>query len=349
MKKMPGSALFIRLAALLLAVVLLPAAALAEEAGSTGAEVEEIEVLSTPAASLPLDFTPGSPLKPENFSESVDENGNTVRVYQDSTIRVTLSEKRWFVPNSKDNKGSRIWMADVVISDPSQLRVASFDPEHDFSSVKRTGSVARGAEAVNAVTAINGDSWGAGNEKHNFGIVYRQGQLFSSRLDDSGRYAMDLLVVDMDGNFHGIHAAKAGDLDDPSVFEGRPVMDVFSFGPILVENGQVVTDYFGTDREPGAGGTWMKMLSDEPAQRAAICQVGPLHYLLVTGEKYYENRGLTLPEFAECIASLGVQFAYNLDGGQSSILYYPGLGKVNVPKLKNRDLWDFIYFASAEQ
>ena len=46
------------------------------------------------------------------------------------------------------------------------------------------------------------------------------------------------LIIDENGDFHGIHAAQAGDLDDPFTFEGKKVMDIFSFGPILVEDGE---------------------------------------------------------------------------------------------------------------
>ena len=108
--------------------------------------------------------------KEEGFSESVDENGNTVYVYEDSTIRVVASETRWFVPDEpKDKTGTQIWMADVTIADPSQLRTASTDalkkggdhPLGDFSDSSKTEDVAKLAAVYNAVVAINGDSWGA--------------------------------------------------------------------------------------------------------------------------------------------------------------------------------------------
>lgn len=352
MKNNSGFCRFSRILACLLLLCLIPAFA-----SGSGMEVEEVDLKTPSEYALPIDFSAGSVLKQECWSESKDENGNTVRVYEDSTIKAVLYQIRWFVPDSKDRQGTTVWIADVTVSDPSQLRVSSFDGP--FEKPSQAGDIAVAAARMNAVVAIDGDSWGAQKaEKHNLGIVFRQGRLIEKpepRLDDSGKFMMDLLLIDMDGNFHGIHAARKGDLDDPSVYEGHQIMDVFTFGPILVEDGQALTDYQGTDKQRGyKGGCWIKMLSDETAQRAAICQVGPLHYMLVVSEKYYENRGLTLPEFAECLAAQGVQFAYNLDGGQSSILYWPGAGKngngkVNVPKLDNRPLWDFIYFASAEK
>ena len=74
----------------------------------------------------------------------------------------------------------------------------------------------------------------------------------------------------------------------------------------------------------------MKMLSTEDAQRVAVCQVGPLHYMLVASANDRGNTGLTLREFADFLVSKGVQFAYNLDGGGSSTMVFNG-AVVNVP------------------
>ena len=258
---------------------------------------------------------------------------------------------RYYLSEKNDKTGTDIWIADITVSDPSQLRTASFDDEYNFVSKRRQGKIVELAKSVNAIVALNGDSWGAKEEKHNFGVVFRQGQLIESRLDDKGNYRMDLLIIDENGDFHGIHAAQAGDLDDPFTFEGKKVMDIFSFGPILVEDGEAVEDYQGVDRNAKKkDGYWMNMRSDEDAQRIAVCQVGPLHYMLVASANDRGNTGLTLRQFADFLVSRGVQFAYNLDGGVSSVLYYHGTGKVNLKSVKQgRSLWDIIYFATAEK
>ena len=345
MKKDQGFRRFLRFFSALLALCLLPAAGLAE------AVVEDVEVTGPLEYALPIDFSPAPAPKEEGFSESKDEAGKKVRIYEDSTIRVVLSETRYYLTEKKDKTGTDIWMADIVITDPSQLRTASFDDGYNFVSKRRQGKVVELAKSVHAVVALNGDSWGAKEEKHNFGVVFRQGQLIENRLDEKGNYRMDLLIIDENGDFHGIHAAEAGDLDDPYTFDGKKVLDIFSFGPILVENGEAVEDYQGVDRSAKKkDGYWMNMRSDEDAQRIAVCQVGPLHYMLVASANDHGNTGLTLRQFADFLAAQGVQFAYNLDGGVSSVLYYHGAGKVNLKSVKQgRSLWDIIYFASAEK
>ena len=345
MKKDQGFCRFLRFFSVLLALCLLPAAVLAE------AVVEDIEITEPREYALPVDFSPAPAPKAEGFSESKDEAGKKVRIYEDSTIRVVLSETRYYLTEKKDKTGTDIWMADIVITDPSQLRTASFDDGYNFVSKRRQGKVVELAKSVNAIVALNGDSWGAKEEKHNFGIVLRQGQLIESRLDEKGNYRMDLLIIDENGDFHGIHAAEAGDLDDPYTFEGKKVLDIFSFGPILVENGEAVEDYRGVDRSAKKkDGFWMNMRSEEDAQRIAVCQVGPLHYMLVASANDHGNTGLTLRQFADFLVAQGVQFAYNLDGGVSSVLYFHGAGKVNLKSVKQgRSLWDIIYFATAEK
>ena len=351
MMKWLGRFLSVMLSALLLVLCLLPAAV----AESGDVVVEDVQLSGSVDYALPLDFSIPPAPKDAGFSESKDENGKPVRVYEDSTIRVVLSEERYYLTEKNDKTGTDIWMADVTITDPSQLRTASFDDHLDFSSANskkaRKGKVVTLAKHVNAIVALNGDSVGAKEEKGNFGVILRQGQLIENNLDEKGKYRMDLLLIDEFGDFHGIHAAQAGDLDDPMTFEGKKVIDVFSFGPILVENGEAVEDYQGVDRSVKTrGGFWMNMRAEEDAQRIAVCQLAPLHYLLVASANDHGNVGLTLRQFADFLVTKGVQFAYNLDGGVSSVLYYSGAGKVNLKNTKQgRDLWDIIYFATAEE
>ena len=316
-----GRFLSVMLSSLLLVLCLLPAAV----AESGDVVVEDVQLSGSVDYALPLDFSIPPAPKDAGFSESKDENGKPVRVYEDSTIRVVLSEERYYLTEKNDKTGTDIWMADVTITDPSQLRTASFDDHLDFSSANskkaRKGKVVTLAKHVNAIVALNGDSVGAKEEKGNFGVILRQGQLIENSLDEKGKYRMDLLLIDEFGDFHGIHAAQEGDLDDPTTFEGKKVIDVFSFGPILVENGEAVEDYQGVDRSVKTrGGFWMNMRAEEDAQRIAVCQLAPLHYLLVASANDHGNIGLTLRQFADFLVTKGVQFAYNLDGGVSSVL-----------------------------
>ena len=56
---------------------------------------------------------------------------------------------------------------------------------------------------------------------------------------------------------------------------------------------------------------------------------------------------MTLRQFAEYVATLGVENAYNLDGGNSAALIYLGEKITSVDDRDHRPLSDIIYFASA--
>lgn len=345
--------LFFRLFALLAALVILPLCAPAEEAAGSDSAVEEIPSVEVADAypwalgdyKLPIDFTPGAEPNPAGYSETKDAKGKPVYTYEDSTIKVTVAQ----FPYLK----TIVYVADIEISDPSQLRTVSMD-KGDFSQGARAKAESkvfiRQAERMNAIIAINGDSTYA-DEKRKHGIIFRQGVHVDTRykLDEKGKHRMDLLLIDENGDFHGIHSAQGGDLDDPSVYEGKKIFNVFSFGPILVEDGVALTDYLGADtNDRKYNGTWMDMRSMDGRTRMAIGQVGPLHYkLFASVGNYGGHTGLTLPQLGEFIASQDVQIAYNLDGGDSARMIFNGK-QVNPKTGDPRALWDMIYFASAE-
>ena len=57
---------------------------------------------------------------------------------------------------------------------------------------------------------------------------------------------------------------------------------------------------------------------------------------------------MTLQDFAALVSDQGVQTAYNLDGGDSVLLYFNGRIVNEKPSQGTRKLQDVIYFVSAE-
>lgn len=108
-----------KLIALLMTLMLLPCAALAEE-----------------AAALPIDFTPGHVADPANFTEGG---------YEDASITVAM-ERIW-VDNAHFN------VARVKIADASQLRTTLANP----SNTNKTNRISTIAKDNNAIVAIGGD------------------------------------------------------------------------------------------------------------------------------------------------------------------------------------------------
>jgi len=74
---------------------------------------------------------------------------------------------------------------------------------------------------------------------------------------------------------------------------------------------------------------------------------GSLEYVAVAcaGPRGH-NTGLTLDEFSRLVYEQGVENAYNLDGGNSTMMMFQG-SYVNTGDLGNiRDISDIIYFVS---
>lgn len=82
--------------------------------------------------------------------------------------------------------------------------------------------------------------------------------------------------------------------------------------------------------------------------RTAIGIIDNLHYVFVVSDgRTEESEGLSLLELAEFMDGLGVETAYNLDGGGSSTMYFNG-EVMNTPttngrSIKERSVSDIVY------
>ena len=82
--------------------------------------------------------------------------------------------------------------------------------------------------------------------------------------------------------------------------------------------------------------------------RTAIGMVEENHYVFVVSDgRTSQSQGLSLYKLAEFMESLGVQTAYNLDGGGSSTLWFNGQ-VVNNPttngrQIQERSVSDIVY------
>ena len=274
---------------------------------------------------LPVDFSSG---KKPKVSGYIGEN-----TYTDSTISVSVGTGTW--------KNTDYWYADITVKDPSQIRTLAASIDGSFREVGQFDAE-RLADRSNAVLAINGDYYSS-SEKRGLGYIVRQGILYQNNLerpDKNEPLLMDILVINEDGDFIGLHQPTKDTVF--SLIRGKRALNTFAFGPILVEGGRIVEDFYGADR-------WFDMDWNKPHQRIAICQVAPLQYKVVCcAGPYLKDAGLTIREFARLVASLNVLTAYNLDGGDSTIIWFNGK-KINDFGYKSqRKLTDIIYFASAE-
>jgi exopolysaccharide biosynthesis protein len=238
----------------------------------------------------------------------------TEDTYRDENIRVTVTEER--VGSTSG------YLADVELSSAEYLKTAFAENTYGRNVTDKTSSI---AESVNAILAVNGDFYGSRQS----GYVIRGGTLYRSAENSE---AEDLVIYG-DGSFEIIRESEvsAGDL----VAGGA--RDVLSFGPALIENGEIAVT---PDDEVG------RAKASNP--RTAIAVIDDLHYLFVVSDgRTAESEGLSLYELAAFLRSRGVRTAYNLDGGGSSTMVFNGR-VVNNPTsggkgTKERSVSDIVY------
>ena len=223
-------------------------------------------------------------------SVSVVEGGTVIGQYSDSKTSITLKQYREY--------DSNIYVADVTVSDASDLKTALANNTYGRNITDTTSDMAKNN---NAVLAINGDYYGARQS----GYVIRNGKLYR---DTSGN--RDALVIQKNGEFKFISESETSASD--LLQDGA--LQVFSFGPVLLNNGEISV---GENDEVG-----MAMASNP---RTAIGYLGNNHYVFVVSDgRTSESAGLSLYELASFMKELGVKDAYNLDGGGSSTMVFKG-------------------------
>ncbi len=247
----------------------------------------------------------------ENTSSSPVTTENS---YSDGNISITLTEYRKY--------DTTIYVADVQITSVSDLKTAFADSSYGRNITEKTSDI---AEDVNAILAVNGDFYGAQES----GYVIRNGVLYR---DTAAEDRQDLVIYE-DGSLEVVEESEvtAQELLDKGAWQ------VLSFGPGLVENGEIAVS---ENEEVG------KAMASNPRTALGVTEDG--HYLFVVSDgRTSESEGLSLYEMAEFMQSLGAVTAYNLDGGGSSTMYFNG-EVVNNPttsgrSIKERSVSDIVY------
>ena len=218
-------------------------------------------------------------------------------------------------------------ISEIKISHPSQFRRHILDSTFDGPMLAIPSEM---APAVNAVVGTSADHY----RGRRAGIIVYDGEV--KRIDRPQH--IDVCYVDLNGDLHFSYRGQLLDRESAQKFvDDNQISFSIAFGPILVDN--------GVRCEPPA--YQLGEVNDRYA-RAALCQMGPLHYLVVAAniEAGYWNH-LDIHQFAEKIAAFGCEKAYTLDGGNTASI-------VMNNKLINRTTFgyerlqgDLLYFCTA--
>lgn len=250
-------------------------------------------------------------------STTSSNTGTVIGTYSDSKSKITVTQYRAY--------DSNIYVADVEVTDGTSILSAFANNTYGRNITDTTSDM---AEENNAVLAINGDYYGARQS----GYVIRNGVVYRSQ----GSNGEDM-VISKDGSLSFI---SESDTTTDSLLQ-KQAWQVLSFGPVLVENGEVAVS---ENDEVG-----MAMASNP---RTAIGTVAKNHYLFVVSDgRTSESAGLSLYELANFMKSLGATNVYNLDGGGSSTMVFQG-EVVNNPttngnKISERAVSDILYIGKS--
>ena len=252
-----------------------------------------------------------------NATES-SESAKTVTdsSYKDSNVDINITTVR------KNN--TTVYVADVKLSDSSYLKTALAYDSFGTNVTEATSSMAGNN---NAILAVNGDYYGADRS----GYVIKNGVIYRNTVRSDSEYP-DLAVY-KDGSFKIIYETEV--TAEELLADG--VVNLFAFGPSLVENGEISVDKNTEVRQA---------MTKNP--RTAIGIVDKNHYILVVSDgRTNESEGLSLYELAEVLKEYGATTAYNLDGGGSSTMYFNG-NIVNNPttnghRISEREVSDIVY------
>lgn len=280
--------------------------------------IEHVEAVVTPNTVTATTTTTAQKTSSSSTTQAQSDDWN----YEDDKEKIQIQK----VQSGSGSDTVTYYVADVTFkNDTPNLLTALAKNEFGTNITQDTSTI---AENNNAVFAINGDYYGFRSD----GVTIRNGTLYR---DEPARDGLALLS---NGTLQTYNEEETS--SDALLAEG--VTNTWSFGPILLQNGEIAGDFSNVSIDKNFGNRSIQNANP----RTGIGMIAPNHFLfiVVDGRSSGYSRGMTLTEFANLFESLGATVAYNLDGGGSSTMYFMGR-VVNNPlgKGNERAVSDIIY------
>lgn len=248
----------------------------------------------------------------DKFSDTLISTDTT---YRSKNCAITIDKQ-----SVTDANGRPItyYVADIYIAAIENFRTAFAKDTYGRSFTEQTLDMAK---RNNAILAISGDYYGI----RDTGVVIRNGELYRS--DAYG----EVCVLYYDGT---METYKQTEFNIQNAID-KGAYQAWNFGPALLNNGEAMTSFDST------------LIPKNP--RSAIGYYEPGHYVfvLVDGRQDGYSSGMTLSELSQLFADLGCKVAYNLDGGQTSVMTF-GDHLANQPYRGGRRVSDILYIGETE-
>ncbi len=258
------------------------------------------------ASAEPADETPLAEKFADRFTDSVTVTENS---YTSPDISITVNEV--------NEENLTYYVADIYVRDIDCFRTALAGDTYGSGF---RDSIENMAVLNNALLAVNGDYYGNTTE----GVVIRNGVIYRANPTDC-----DVCVLYYDGSMKVMPGSSFS--VEEAVEDGA--WQAWTFGPALLDaGGNPITEFASTSR----------IINSNP--RTAIGYYEPGHYCLVVVDGRGESSGISLPRLSRLFDTLGCTVAYNLDGGNSSIMVW-GNEVINNPSGGGRESSDALLIA----
>lgn len=237
--------------------------------------------------------------------EFVYDSDDTGRwIYISQTLKVVIERKY-------DPDAPLRWYEAEIWSDVSAGEVFTSIPYDASKMGKVRVDASETAKKYGVVFGMNTDYYTYRiNGPRKQGVVIRNGKII---LDDpyEGYIAafpnLDTLALFSDGSMQ-VHASSEMSAQD---FVDAGAMDVFSFGPYLLKDGQLNPE--------------VNVVSTTTNPRCALGMVEPGHYVAIIAEgRLKDSGGITVASLAVLMREKGCKVALNLDGGQTAVMLFMG-------------------------
>jgi len=193
------------------------------------------------------------------------------------------------------------YVAEIHTKDPDRFLNTGF--AYHKAGGPATRRIYEIAAEYKAVFALNIDYYTDPNNTK-AGIIIRNGEVYRKSLLDN------MMAVYPGGE---LKVYRKGDDITPDDLLAAGVTTTFSFGPILLEGGQLT---------PELTKHWLKQKN--PRSGLGMVEPGFYYAVIVDGRQPNVSRGATLTEYAQLFSDLGCTVAYNFDGGQSTGMVFMG-------------------------
>ena len=257
--------------------------------------------------------TDGTPISEKFADKYTDTVVVTENSYSSPDIAITVTEETL--------GRTTYYLADIYVRDITCFQSAL--ARNTYGSGFRD-SISDMALLNNALLAVNGDYYGNTNE----GVVIRNGVIYRANPTDC-----DVCVLCYDGTMR-VMPGSAFSVEE-AISQGA--WQAWTFGPALLDaDGNALTSFASTGR----------IIAANP--RTAIGYYEPGHYCMVVVDGRGESAGITLPDLSRLFHDLGCTAAYNLDGGNSSVMVWNN-AVINDPSGGGRESSDALLIAEVNQ